>query len=72
MAGMHNGVRFAQSCLWQPSRVLRERNSRQLNNVCSQPPAKNWLISLSSLPLGEITVRAAGCENPLFSSLLVF
>jgi hypothetical protein len=36
-----------------------------------QHPAQSWLPSFSSLPLGEITVRGAGCENPFSTACLV-
>jgi hypothetical protein len=31
---------------------------------------KGWPLSFSSPPLGEITVKEAGCENRFFNSLL--
>ena len=44
------------------SRVLRNRDLEDSGDVCSKHPAKRWLLSFSSPPLGEITEREAGCE----------
>jgi 6-hydroxynicotinate 3-monooxygenase len=49
--------------------VLKKGNQWNFLKSSLSNPAKRWLLSFSSPPLGEITEREAGCENPFFNSL---
>jgi hypothetical protein len=51
--------------------VLKKVTSGIFSRARFQHPAKRWLLSFSSPPLGEITEREAGCENPFFNTLLM-